>query len=233
MVNIKDTVILVTGANGGLGSEFVHQALERGAAKVYAAARTPRTWEDARVVPLTLDVTDQDSIGRAAAAAGDVAIVINNAGIYGASSLVDGPEDELRQQMETNFFGPIAITRAFAPALRAAQGALVNIASVVSWLPIANAYSTSKAALWSATNALRLDLAQTGVHVVGAYLSYTDTPMSQQVREDANDPADVVREILDGVEAGEDEVLADETTRRVRAGLSGPIGALVAAVSGN
>lgn len=230
MVNIHKSVVLVTGANGGLGTHFVTQALERGADKVYAAARHPQKWDDARVVPLTLDVTDHQSIAAAAKAAPDVTIVINNAGIAHSKSLVDGPFDEIRQSMETNFFGPIAVTQAFAPALRAAKGGLVNIASVLSWLPFSNAYSASKAALWSATNALRLDLAHGDVHVLGAYLAYTRTPMTEGVQADMNDPSDVVRAVLDGLEANEDEVLADETTRRVRAGLAAPIATLVATV---
>jgi NAD(P)-dependent dehydrogenase (short-subunit alcohol dehydrogenase family) len=230
MVDVKNAVVLVTGANGGLGAEFVSQALERGASKVYAAARNPREWHDDRIVQLVLDVTDQESIAAAAQEASDVTIVVNNAGIFGGSSLIDGPPSEVREVMETNLFGPLAVAQAFAPALRKGKGALINVASVVSWLPIANAYSVSKAALWSATNALRVDFAKSGVHVLGAYLSYTNTGMSTEVRADANDPADVVRDILTGLEAGEDEVLADETTRQVRAGLAAPIAVLLAAV---
>lgn len=232
MVDINQSIVFVTGANGGLGTEFVRQALERGATRVYAAARTPRTWDDARVIPLALDVTDEASITAAAAQAGDVTIVINNAGIYRDASLVDGPPDEIREVMETNFFGPLAVTRAFAPALRASKGGLVNIASVVSWLPFTNSYSVSKAALWSATNAQRLNFAPSGVHVLGAYLAYTRTPLTEGIPGDMNDPADVVRDILDGLQDNVDEVLADETTRQVRAGLSAPIADLLAAASG-
>jgi NAD(P)-dependent dehydrogenase (short-subunit alcohol dehydrogenase family) len=134
--------------------------------------------------------------------------------------------------METNFFGPVAVTRAFAPALRAAKGGLVNIASVASWLPTSGGYSVSKAALWSATNVQRLDFAASGVHVLGAYLGYTRTPITEGLTVEMNDPAEVVREILDGLEAGADEVLADETTRQVRAGLAAPIADLIAAAGG-
>lgn len=229
-MELKDSVVLVTGANGGLGTEFVTQALDRGARSVYAAARNPRAWDDERIIPIGLDVTDADSINAAAHNATGVNLVINNAGIFGASSLIDGPATEVRELMETNLFGPLAVARAFAPTLRQHRGALVNVASVVSWLPIANAYSISKAALWSATNALRVDFAATGVHVLGAYLSFTNTGMSTTHRPDANDPADVVREILNGLEDGADEVLADEPTRQVRAGLSAPIADLLAAV---
>lgn len=230
MTSIRDAVVLVTGANGGLGTEFVSQCLERGASKVYAAARTPRQWDDVRIVSLQLDVTDPAQIEAAVELAGDVTVLVNNAGIAGGSSLVDGPAQEVRDQMETNFFAPVALTRAFAPALLAAGGAVVNVASVVSWIHIANAYSASKAALWAATNAMRVDLGARGVHVLGAYLGYTNTPMLGSFRDDANDPADVVRAVLDGLETGADEVLADETTRQVRAGLGLPVADLLAAV---
>ncbi|MBD7956852.1 SDR family oxidoreductase [Microbacterium sp. Sa4CUA7] len=234
MVTIDNSVVLVTGANGGLGTEFVRQALSSGASRVYAAARNPREWDDSRVIPLVLDVTDPASIAAAATAAGDVTILVNNAGLYRGQSLIDGPEDELRQSMETNLFGPVAMTRAFAPALRAAESAgVVNVASVISWLPTANSYSVSKAALSSATNVLRLDLAASGVHVLGAYLAYTRTPMTQGMTGQLNEPADVVRDIYEGLSNGADEVLADEISRQVRAGLSAPIADLLAAVSGN
>jgi NAD(P)-dependent dehydrogenase (short-subunit alcohol dehydrogenase family) len=128
--------------------------------------------------------------------------------------------------METNFFGPLLVARAFAPALRARHGALVNISSVLAWYPVGEGYSTSKAALWSATNAMRVALAPAGVQVLGAYLAQTDTPMmSGRGVEILNDPADVVRDIYTGLEAGVAEVLADELTVRVRASLSQPVGA--------
>ncbi len=226
MTTIAGSVVLVTGANGGLGSEFVRQALALGAGRVYATARIPRDWHDDRVIPLHLDVTDPDSVEQLAQAAPDVNIVINNAGIARSGSLLDGPLDDARDQMETNFFGPLLVARAFAPALRARHGALVNISSVLAWYPVGEGYSTSKAALWSATNAMRIALAPAGVQVLGAYLAQTDTPMmSGRGVEDLNDPADVVRDIYAGLEAGVAEVLADELTVRVRASLSQPVAA--------
>jgi len=226
MTTIAGSVVLVTGANGGLGSEFVRQALALGAGRVYATARIPRDWHDDRVIPLHLDVTDPDSVEQLAQAAPDVNIVINNAGIARSGSLLDGPFDDARDQMETNFFGPLLVARAFAPALRARHGALVNISSVLAWYPVGEGYSTSKAALWSATNAMRIALAPAGVQVLGAYLAQTDTPMmSGRGVEDLNDPADVVRDIYAGLEAGVAEVLADELTVRVRASLSQPVAA--------
>ncbi|MEN0103754.1 MAG: SDR family oxidoreductase [Curtobacterium sp.] len=223
MTGLNGQIVLVTGANGGLGTEFVRQALERGATKVYAAARRPRDWEDARIVPLVLDVADEASVTRAAAEASDVTVVVNNAGLLRAGGLVDGPLDDIRAQIETNLIGPLLVTRAFAPLLRAAHGTVVNVASILSWLAGSGAYGVSKAGLWSATDSTRLELASDGVQVVGAYLGYTDTPMTDGVDAPKNTPEEVVTAVFDGVESGEHEVLADELTRTVRASLGAPV----------
>ena len=121
MPSVSDSVVLVTGANGGLGTEFVHQAIERGAAKVYAGARRPRDWGDARIVPLSLDVTVTGSIAEAARAAGDVGFLVNNAGTLNGSSLL-GDLGEARALFETNFWGALAVTNAFRRSLAAARG---------------------------------------------------------------------------------------------------------------
>lgn len=223
MTELTGAMVLVTGANGGLGTEFVRQALDRGARKVYAAARRPQEWSDERVVPLELDVTDEGSVARAAAAADDTTVLVNNAGLLRPGRLVDGDLASLRAHLETNLVGPLLVTSAFAPTLRRARGAVVNVASILSWLGGAGAYGVSKAALWSATDSLRLELAEDGVQVVGAYLGYTDTAMTTGVDAAKNDPADVVRAVWDGVVAGAHEVLADELTRQVRATLGAPV----------
>lgn len=223
MTHVAGSTILVTGANGGLGTQFVRQALEAGAVRVYAAARTPKQWDDARIVPLRLDVDDPDSISAAAGVAADTTILVNNAGISRPGDLLSSPIESLEAQLTTNLLGPLLMTRAFAERLVEAHGAVVNVASVLSWLAVGKGYSVSKAALWSATNGLRLELAPRGVQVLGAYLAYTDTPMTKGLEvAGKNDPADVVRAIYAGLEAGAAEVLADETTRRVRAELSAP-----------
>jgi NAD(P)-dependent dehydrogenase (short-subunit alcohol dehydrogenase family) len=227
MTQLADSVVLVTGANGGLGTEFVGQALKRGATRVYATARNPREWEDSRVVPLRLDVTDPASIMNAAAAAADTTVVINNAGVSGGESLLTMPFDQLRVVYEANVFGPIAVARAFAPVLAEnGGGALVDIHSALSWLAIPGAYSGTQAALWSVTNTLRLELAGQGTQVVGAHLGYTDTPMTAGKDVDKADPRDIVAAIYDGLEAGESEVLADDTSRWLKSQLSEPLTAL-------
>lgn len=226
-MDISGTTVLVTGANGGLGRNFVEQALARGASRVYATARRPRQWEDTRVVPLALDVTDDASVAAAVAAASDVDIVINNAGVGGASSLLASSVEDVERVFATNVFGALRVAKAFAPVLASrGGGALVDVHSVLSWLAIAGGYSASKAALWSLTNSLRVELAPQGTLVVGAHLGYTDTPMIADVDAEKNDPAEVVASIWDAVAADEDEALADQVSRDVRAALSGPVRSL-------
>jgi NAD(P)-dependent dehydrogenase (short-subunit alcohol dehydrogenase family) len=223
---ITGAVVLVTGANGGLGREFVKQALGRGASKVYATARTPRDWNDERIVPVVLDVTDEASVAAAASAAGDTTIVINNAGVGGDVPML-GDSAALRRMFETNFFGAVSVAREFASVLgRNGGGVLLDVHSALSWLGVAGGYSATKAAFWSATNSLRLELAPQGTHVVGLHLGYADTPMTEGVTDFKSDPADIVARAYDGLEAGEFEVLADDTSVQVKAGLSAPLQAL-------
>jgi NAD(P)-dependent dehydrogenase (short-subunit alcohol dehydrogenase family) len=225
MPSLSGAVVLVTGANGGIGTELVNQALERGAAKVYATGRTPQVWADERIVPLALDVTDAASVAAAVEAAGDVTVLINNAGVLPPSaSILDLSEAELRQTMETNLFGPVLVAKAFAPVLTAGPGSvLVNVHSAASWFAFGGIYSVSKAALWSATNVLRLELAPRGVHVVGVHMGYVDTAMAAFADDPKMQPADLVGAVYAGVEAGEFEVIADETAAFAKAALSGPI----------
>jgi NAD(P)-dependent dehydrogenase (short-subunit alcohol dehydrogenase family) len=220
-MNLSNRVVLVTGAAGGLGQEFVAQALGRGAAKVYAAARKDQTWDDTRIVPLRLDVTDPVAVATAAAAAPDVEVLINNAGIGGARSLLTSPEAEIRQTFETNVFGPLLLVRAFAPILaRNGGGAIIDVHSVLSWLARPGAYAASKTAFWGLTNALRVELAGQRTQVVGAHLGYADTPLiAHRTDVQKSDPAVIVARILDALEAGQDEAIADDVSGQVKAAL--------------
>ncbi|MCV7064627.1 SDR family oxidoreductase [Mycolicibacterium houstonense] len=211
---IQGATAVVTGGQKGLGKAIVDELLARGAAKVYATSRRPEPSTDPRVVAVEAEVTDGDSVARLAALAGDATIVVNNAGVTGGKSLLHSDLDEIRSVLETNLFGPLHVTRAFAPQL--AGGTLVNVASVLSWLPGFGAYGVSKAALWSATNSLRAELREQDTDVIGVYLGYTDTSMVADLDVPKNDPADVARQIVDGIESRAAEVLADELTRQVR-----------------
>jgi NAD(P)-dependent dehydrogenase (short-subunit alcohol dehydrogenase family) len=223
-MKIQNSVALVTGANRGLGLAFTQALLERGARKVYAAARNPASVTLPGVVPLALDVTDGEQISDAAAAAGDVTLLINNAGILSPASLLGA--DVLRtarDELETNALGPLALSTAFAPILAAnGGGAIVNVLSVLSWVTLEgiSTYSASKAAAWALTNGLRTELAGQGTQVLALHVGYIDTDMVKSVSGPKSRPADVVAQTLDALEAGSQEVLADDISRQVKLGLS-------------
>jgi NAD(P)-dependent dehydrogenase (short-subunit alcohol dehydrogenase family) len=226
MTALAHQTVLVTGANRGLGREFVRQLLDRGAAKVYATARDASTIEssDPRVVALQLDVTDPESVRRAVDAAPDVTVLVNNAGIVTGGSLLDDDQTDVRREFETNFFGPLRLAALLGDRIAEhGDGVILNVHSALSWISFGGTYEPTKAALWSATNGIRLALAPRGVQVVGLHVGYIDTDMTASVDAPKSAPADVVRAALDGIENGDLEVLADEVSRQAKAGLSAPI----------
>ena len=171
---------LVTGANRGLGKHFASQLVERGA-KVYAAARRPETIELSGVEPVQLDITDPTSVRRAAELAGDVTVLINNAGTSTRAGLLSGAFEDVRLEMETHYFGTLSAIRAFVPIIESnGGGAILNMLSVLSWLhsPASGAYSAAKAAEWAMTDALRQELAPRGIHVTAVHVGYMDTDMA-------------------------------------------------------
>jgi NAD(P)-dependent dehydrogenase (short-subunit alcohol dehydrogenase family) len=215
---------LVTGANRGLGKRFAEQLVERGA-KVYAAARRPETIDVPGVIPVQLDITDPESVARAAEVAGDVNVLINNAGVSTGASLLTGSLDDVRLEMETHYFGTLAVTRAFAPIIESnGGGSILNVLSVLSWFhaPALGAYSAAKAAGWAMTDAVRQELAPRGIHVASLHVGYMDTDMAAHAPHDQKvNPSAVAKQALDGLFAGEPEILADDLTRGVKAQLSG------------
>ncbi len=212
-VSLKGRTVLVTGANGGLGEQFVLQALQRGASKVYAAARAPRDWTDSRIQTLVLDITSANAVARAVTAAPDVDLLINNAAIAPQGDSLFGPEDEARAIFDTNYFGTLRVANAFAPVLAAnGGGTMLNILSLAVWISLPTAYAASKAALWSATNGLRFALESQGTQVVGLHVGMVDTPMTAHFDTPKSDPAAVVAQAYDGIAAGDIEVLADDLT---------------------
>ena len=224
-MDIEGSVAVVTGANRGLGRHFAAQLLERGAAKVYAAARNPAAIDLPGVVHLRLDITDPESVAAAASAAGDATLLVNNAGTYTHATLLDGEFDDIRLEMETHFFGTLRMTRAFAPVLAAnGGGAVLTVLSVLSWVhsPVYGGYSAAKAAAWSQVNSLRQQLAPLGVDMTALHVGYLDTDMAAHVDEPKNDPAVVAATALDGVQQGTWEVVADEFSQQVKSALSSP-----------
>jgi NAD(P)-dependent dehydrogenase (short-subunit alcohol dehydrogenase family) len=225
-MQLRGSVALVTGANGGLGRRLCEQLLQRGATKVYAADRVHEPGAIPGTVPLHVDITDPISVAAMAASASDVTVLVNNAGIYTPTSLLDGSIEDIRALMECHFFGTLCVTRAFAPHLMAnAPGAMINIISAVSWFhPSAmGAYASAKTALWAQTNSLREDFELKGVRVTGLHVGFMDTPMVAEIDAPKVDPAVVASAALDGIERGAIEVLADERARDAKRALSGEL----------
>jgi NAD(P)-dependent dehydrogenase (short-subunit alcohol dehydrogenase family) len=223
-MKISGSVALVTGANRGLGRAFARALVERGAT-VYAGARDPGTITDPGLIPVKLDVTDPRDIAAVAARCDDVTLLVNNAGVAHAGPILDSL-DAARQEMEINYFGTLALSRAFAPILGATGGgALVNMLSVLSYVsfPGLGSYSASKAAAWSLTNGIRLELAEQGTLVVGVHAGFIDTDMAAGAPPPKLDPDDVAAQTFDAVEEGRPEVWVDEVSRQARAGLSGDL----------
>ena len=222
-MKLAGAVVLVTGANRGIGAAFVEQLKERGAGKIYAAARDIDAVDVPGVEPLELDVTDAGHIEAAVRAAGDVQVLVNNAGISTGTALVTGSEADIRREMDTNFYGPLLMTRAFAPVLAAnGGGAILNVISALSWFttPGAGAYAASKAATWMLTDSTRLELASQGTHVVGVHMGMVDTDMVRHIPGTKVAPADLAGAGLDAIESGAQEVLGDDWAKFVKSGLT-------------
>jgi NAD(P)-dependent dehydrogenase (short-subunit alcohol dehydrogenase family) len=227
-MKIDGSVVLVTGANRGFGRHLAQQLTERGA-KVYAGARNPESIDSPAVIPVQLDVTDPASVAAAAAIATDVTLLVNNAGSFTGANLLTGDLADIHLEMDTHYFGTLAVTRAFAPHLAAnGGGGVLNVLSALSWftMPGSGAYSAAKSAAWSMSNALRLDLAEQGTVLTALHVGYMDTDMAAGVTAPKIDPALVAKLALEAVEAGEFEVLADDPSRQVRAALSMDLTAL-------
>ena len=224
-MKINGSVALVTGANRGLGAAFARGLLAAGAAKVYAAARDPASVTLPGVVPVRLDVTDPEQVAALASELTDVTLLVNNAGIGGSGPLLaPGAIDVLRRQIDTNAIGPLRLVQAFAPALAAhGGGAIVNMVSTLSWLTLPGAtgtYSASKAAAWALGNGLRQELKAQSTELLAVHAAFIDTDMARGATGPKTSPDEIVRLTLAALEAGQPELLADEVTRGVHAGLT-------------
>ena len=223
-MKIAGSVALVTGANRGLGQVYARELVKAGAARVYGAARNPAQVTEPGVTPIALDITDAGRVTEVAAQCADVSLLVNNAGVLKYSTFIGAPSlDAARQEMETNYFGTLSMCRAFAPVLAAnGGGAIVNMLSVTSFYtnPFNASYGASKAAGWSLTNGVRLELHHQGTLVVAVHAGFIDTDMAALVDAPKDSPESVAEQVLAAVEAGQTEVLADERTRTVKAELA-------------
>lgn len=217
-MQIRESVALVTGANRGIGARFVAQLVDRGARRVYAAARRPETLEALvasapdRIVPLRLDITNVDEVAAAARTAADVTLLVNNAGVLAFGGPLDGDLEMAERDMAVNYLGTLKVTRGFVPVIEAnGGGAVANVLTIVGFapMPALGGYCASKAAAHCLTQALRGQVAGKRITVHGVYPAGVDTDMLAGVEVTKADPADVVRAALDGLEAGDEEVLPD------------------------
>lgn len=223
-MKIENSVVLVTGANRGIGLAFARELLARGAKKVYAAVRDPSTVNLPGVYPLKLDITNLDDVKAAVEIASDITLLINNAGIGQPGGFLHEDSEELtRRIFETNFYGLLHTSKAFSPILKNnGGGAIINVLSIASWISESGlaAYSASKAAAWSLTNAFRHELASQGTQVLGLHMGYVDTDLTHGLDIPKSSPHEIVARALDGLEADLNEVLGDSLTLQVKQGIT-------------
>lgn len=214
-MNLHNKTLLITGANRGIGQALVTAALNFGVKKVYAAARTLASlpnFNDPRVVPLQLDITDKASIQAAASQALDVNVLVNNAGVLAFASVLSGEFADLHQDMNVNFFGTLAVTRAFLPAIeRNGDGAIASISSIVGLASMApvGGYSASKAALASAVQSMRAELAAKNIAVFGIFPGPIETDMAREFDMPKTSAAQTAQTIFAQMQEGQEDIFPD------------------------
>ena len=221
---IKDSTVLITGATGAIATALIAALRARGARKIYAAARNPSALAASdRLVPLKMDVTSDDDVDRAAATATDITLLINNAGVnHNTAFLLAADLSVAREEFECNYIAPLRVTRAFAPALIANKGAVLNMLTILARvnLPFMGSYCASKAAALSLTQGLRAELGPKGVRVAAALPGAVDTRMTAGLPIPKMSPTDAATEILDGFESGDEEIYVGDMARGLAEGLA-------------
>jgi NAD(P)-dependent dehydrogenase (short-subunit alcohol dehydrogenase family) len=221
---IKGSVVLITGATGAIAKALIVELKARGAAKIYAAARDISLLAASPgLVPVKMEVTSDEDVAKAARLAGDVTLLINNAGINHNTAFMAAPDIAMaREEIEINYLAPLRVTKAFAPALIKNKGAVLNLLTILSRvnLPLMGSYCASKAAALSLTQGLRGELAPQGVHIAAALPGAIDTRMTAMLPIPKMSTADAAKEILDGFEAGEEETYVGEMARGLAQGLA-------------
>jgi NAD(P)-dependent dehydrogenase (short-subunit alcohol dehydrogenase family) len=227
-MKISEQVAFVTGANRGFGRHLAIELVSRGA-KVYAAARNLESIDIPGVIPVKLDITNPQEVAEAAAAAKDVTILINNAGVSTGASLLDGDLDHIHLEFNTHFFGTLSMIRSFAPILaNNGGGSILNILSALSWLSTGSigAYSAAKAAEWALTNDLRISLYPQKIRIAGLHVGYMETDMTSSVNAPKSNPAEIAKIAIDGIKSGSFEILADDSSRMIQSALAGGVAAI-------
>lgn len=220
-MNFSGKTVLVTGANRGIGLAIVKSLLKKDVAKVYAGTRDPnklKDFGDSRVVPLTLDITNKEQVAAAAKTAGDVSVLINNAGVAAFSSILDGPLDLVERDMNTNYFGTLDMVRAFVPVLEEKKGAaIVNVVTIAAFsnFPIVGGYSASKSALFSLSQGIRTELATKGITVHTVNPGPIDTELAAEFPTDKADADQTAENIVVGLERDEADIFPDEMGRQM------------------
>ena len=215
-MKIEGRTAFVSGANRGIGKAIVEELLQNGVEKVYAGARKLDSlpdWNDARVVPVELDITNEKQVQAAAVKAGDVDLLINNSGVASFSSILDGPIENVQKDMNTNYFGTLNMTRAFVPVLeKSKDAALVNVVTIGAFVnfPIIGGYCASKAALFSMTQAARIELAPRGISVHTVNPGPIDTDMAKDFETDKTSPEETAKNIVAGLKADEADIFPDQ-----------------------
>lgn len=227
-MDISKQTAFVSGANRGLGRQLVLELLSRGAT-VYAGARNPENMDLPGAIPVKLDITDPHSVAAVSEIARNVTLLINNAGVSTGTSLISGDMENIHTEMNTHFFGTLAMVRSFAPIISMnGGGTILNVLSVLSWYSSEGegAYSVAKSAEWALTNAMRLELVDQRIHVAGLHVGYMDTDLAVSVIAPKLNPADVAKITINGLEMEQSEILADEVSKTVQQGLAGGVLAL-------
>lgn len=228
-MQVKDSVVLVTGANGGIGKQFVEALRTAGAARIYVCARNPEkvanlaSIDPKQIIPVQLDVTDAQSVNEAAAQCQDVRLLINNAGVSLNQGVIAAPNlDSARAEIEVNYFGMLSMCRAFAPILKKnGGGAIVNMVSLLgrAHLPFSGSYSVSKAAALSMTQGVRAELASQGTLVVAVMPGTVDTEMAKDWPDPKVSPTEVAKVALQAVLDGVEDVYPGQQATEVAAQL--------------